>query len=147
FRLFDYNKIENLKTAKEGKKSLDIVCTINEKEFLCECRKIYNPEFISIKRKMQVFENILLQFQKLKSCVGLIGTIKFIQSENVDINEIYGKKLLRFFNEFNKNKWHRIEYEDTDIYGQLSIKNWSVINKIEVDRNASKFDIIFKIIP
>lgn len=147
FRLFDYNKIQNSKTAKEGNKLLDIVCTINEKEFLCECRKIYNPEFTSIKRKMRVFENILLQFQNLKSCVGLIGTIKFISLENVDINEIYKKKLLRFFSELNKNKWHSIEYEDIDEHGQLLIKNWSGINKIEVERDASDFDIIFKVIP
>ena len=146
FRLFDYNNIQNVKTAKEGKKALDIICTINEKEFLCECRKIYNPEFESIKRKMKVFENILLQFQKLNTCVGLIGTIKFTQPE-AGISEIYRKKLLKFIHELNKSNCQSIEYQDNDKYGELLIKNYSIINNIEVDKNRSEFDIIFKIIP
>ncbi len=147
FRLFDYNNIENFKTAKEGEKALDIVCTINDQEFLCECRKIYNPEFQSIKRKIGVLENIVLQFQKLNTCVGLIGTIKFAHPVYKGINEIYREKLLNFINELQKSNYRSIEYEDIDKYGELVIKNYSIINNIEVDKNSSDFDIIFKIIP
>ncbi len=147
FRLFDYNEIQNLKTPKEGKKVLDITCVINNKEFLCECRKLYNPDFQSIKIKISVFEDLLLLFQKLERCVGLIGTIKFTQPLDKCINVIYRKKLLKFINEINKNNYQSIEYKDIDKFGELLIKDYSVINNLEVERTSSEFDIIFKIIP
>ena len=147
FRLLDYNKIPNTKKPKEGNQELDIVCAINEKEFLCECMKLYTPGFELLEAENYFMEILYLKLGSINKVFGLIGTIKFTNPNDIKVKEIFETKLTKFFRGFNEQNFHTIDYHDFDENGELSVINYSDVHNIEIDKNFSQYHLVFKIIP
>lgn len=147
FRLLDYNKISNQKKAMEGDKELDILCNINETEFLCECRKIYAPDVNLLEIQKYFMEKLYLGLTKLNKGFGLIGTIKFTNFNDIHAKKKFDERLTKFITEFNEKKFNTIDYHDKDENGEFSVINYTAANNVETENNFSQFHIVFKIIP
>jgi hypothetical protein len=147
FRLLDYNNIPNQKKAKEGTKELDVVCNINETEFLCECRKLYAPDLNLLQLEKYFTEKLYLHLKTLNKSFGLIGTIKFTNFNVIQVKKNFNLKLIKFIKEFNEQNFSTIDYHDKDENGELSVINYTAANNIETDNNFSQYHIVFKVIP
>jgi len=147
FRLLDYNKIANTKKPMEGKKELDVVCTINEIEFLGECRKVYAPNINLLDIEKYFMEKLYLKLQKLNKGFGLIGTIKFHNPNSKNIKEVIEAKLNKFIKGFNEQTFHTIDYHDKDEQGELSVINYTEVDSIEIEKNFAQYHLVFKVIP
>lgn len=147
FRFLDYNKIPNTKKPKEGNQELDIVCTINEKEFLCECMKLYTPGFNLLEAENYFMERLYFKLGSTNKVFGLIGTIKFTNPNDIKVKEIFESKLTKFFEGFIEQNFNTINYHDIDENGELTVINYSDANNIEIEKNLSHYHLVFKIIP
>lgn len=147
FRLLDFNHIQNIKKPMEGRKELDIVCTLNEKEYLCECKKMYVPKITLLNAEIFLLELLYLKLPCIEKGIGFIGTIKIANPNDKKIREIFEKKINSFFLNFSMQTFHKIDYHDTDENGEVSIIDYNTINNIESDKKESQFDIVFKVIP
>ena len=147
FRLLDFNHIQNIKKPKEGNKELDIVCILNEKEYLCECKKLYVPKITLLNTEIFILELLYLKLGCINKGFGFIGTIKIYNPNDKKTREIFEKKINNFFLNFNEKTFHKIDYHDIDANGELSIIDYNTINNIETENKESQYDIIFKVIP
>lgn len=147
YRLLDYNRIQNVKKPKEGEKELEGTCTINGKEFLFECRKLYVPDINLLDAMVYALEKLFLKLSALNKGFGLIGTIKFKKPNDIKAKEIFNSKLSGFITGFNEQTFQNIDYHHSDNDGELSIVNYNTANNIEVDKNFQQYHVVFKIIP
>jgi hypothetical protein len=147
YRLLDYNNISNNKKIKEGIKELEGTCFIAEKEYLFECKKLYAPEINLYNVVVYAMELLYIKFNNLNKGFGLIGTIKFKDYNNLNTRDVFTTKLLKFFNGFNEQTFHNIDYQDSDSLVELSVVNYTPEVNIEIDQNFNKYHVIFKIIP
>ncbi len=147
FRLLDYNKISNQKKAIEDEKELDILCNIDETEFLCECRKIYVPDVNLLEIQKYFMEKLYLGLGKLNNVIGMIGTIKFTNFNDRHAKNKFDQRLTKFITEYNSQMFNKIDYYDKDENGEFSVISYSLDNSVEIDNNFSQYHIVFKIIP
>jgi hypothetical protein len=147
FRLLDYNKIPNEKKPKEGEKELDVVCTINNTEFLGECKKLYAPGVDFMDLLQYVMISIVINLKKLNRGQGLIGLIKFGQNNDQAMKTVFENKLSKFAQWFNETRFQKLDYKDICADGELIIYEHSEANIVETESIRSSFDITFKIIP
>ncbi|WKN42424.1 hypothetical protein [Tunicatimonas pelagia] len=143
----EYNNISCEKHPKEGSKPLDIVCTIDDRKFLCECRKIYSPNINLIHTEVHLMRTLYVQIQKMNKGFGVIGTMRFKDINSGKLKEIFEGKITRFVEGFNKHSLRSIDYHDVDKDGELHVVDYSDPNNIEIENSFSQHHIVFKIIP
>lgn len=129
------------------RQELEATCIIEGTEFLIECRKIYFPGIDLLEAKKYLIEKLYLKFGKSNKGFGLIGTMKFANSIDDKVKDIFTNKLSNFFNKFNAEQFHTIDYHDRDADGEFSVVNYDVANNIEVERDFSQYNLVFKVIP
>lgn len=147
FRLLDDNNIQNEKNPKDGLQELEATCIIEGTKYLVECRKIYSHGINVIEAKKYLLEKLHLNFLESSKGIGFIGTMKLANSDNDRLKQIFTKKLSNFLDRFKVEQFNTIDYHDIDEDGELSVVNYDVAKDIEVERDFSKYSVVFKVIP
>ena len=72
YRLLDYNKIENSKGTRKDNQELEGICTLNDKEFLFECRKSYSVSKGILKDIHDIMDSLYQAMNKNKRGFDLL---------------------------------------------------------------------------
>lgn len=146
YRLLDFNKIPNKKKPKEGKKELDVICTLYNEEYLCECRKIYAPGIALVESIFFLFNYLYVKLPLYDLSNGLIGMIKINRPNDSTAKRMFMNKINNFFENIALHIEENI-YSDVDDFGELSIQKFDSIKAIELELNGSAYHLVFIVKP
>ncbi len=148
YRLLDANKIPNIKKPFEGKKELEGTCTINGKEYLFECKKLYSPDSDLLETIAFALDLLFLQLHTLNKGFGFIGTIRFENPNSLSNKKNVESKIKAFINEFNSQTWIKtIEYEDNSENISLNVIDYSQLANLELEKDHENYHITFRYVP
>lgn len=147
FRLMEFNKISHLKKPKENGQELDVVCTINNQDYLGECLKVYAPNLVLLHNEKYFMTLLTLKLSSLSKGFGMIGMVKFSNPNSENVKKVFTSKLEKFVKGFNAQKFINIGYYDKDDDGEFSVIDYSVANNLEAEMDFSNYHVMFKYIP
>lgn len=148
YRVLDFNRIPNVKKPFEGKKELEGTCTINAKEYLFECRKLYAPDTVLLETLRFTLDKIYSSLKLLNKGIGLIGTIQFknVNSQhNSSTVEAKIDELVKHINEGVSMPLFPIEDNNDEV--ELIVREYDIPTNIEIDEKHEEYHIVFKYIP
>ncbi|RFP65968.1 hypothetical protein D0N36_05730 [Hymenobacter lapidiphilus] len=147
FYLLDKAKIYNKKKLTIGTQEIEGLCTINNKTFLFECRKVFMPRIEELDIKKRLMEIFYLKSRKINKGIGMICGIKMNKPIISKYRHSFEEKISTYFDEFNKsNSFDRINYSIEDETGIFSACSYDEASLIEA-KELKNYDVLFYLSP
>lgn len=146
FKRLDENRIQNKKKYFVGAQEIEGTCTIAEKLYLFECRKIFLPKI----QELDILRRLLMDFDKygktLTKGMGMICSITFNWPITGKHRSNFESRIREFFKALNQLTYAHIDYNVSDEYGTFRAIDYDEATLIEI-KGSKKYDILHYVIP
>jgi len=139
YRLLDKAGVPNIKKPTVNGQELEGVCTLQGKEYLFECRKLYLPGAEQLDVRMTVQTELLKQLQDYRNAkmpsTGIIFTIQLSNPSDSKNKFVFSQKIAAFFKGAKSRRNPvSLPYEQVDDYGTLRVTDYSLDRAMEVQQ-------------
>ncbi len=145
YRLLDSNGIPNVKKPVVAGQELEGFCTLLDKEYLFECRKLYMPGVDELDVRMTIQTELYRSLQANPNAAfpdsGAIITVQLSDPCIAKNKAVFSQKISAFFKRVNaRHNPVALPYEDSDEYGTFRVANYSLDRAMELD-NGDGHDV------
>ncbi|MBO3270458.1 hypothetical protein [Hymenobacter defluvii] len=147
FNILDRSNIPNQKKIVIGDQEIEGICTINGKQFLFECRKVFMPRIEDLDIKKRLMEVFYLKSKTMNKGIGIICGIRMTRPIISSYRQSFEEKISTFFENFNKSDgFNKINYVIEDETGLFNAINYDEASLIEA-KGLKKYDVLFYLSP
>jgi len=132
FNILDKGGIDNKKKFTVGIQEIEGTCTINNKVFLFECRKVFMPKIEELDIKKRLMEVFYVKSRNMNKGIGMICGVKMARPIIGKYRQSFEEKISTYFKKLNKHAgFNEINYIIEDETGLFSATNYNEASLIE----------------